>query len=227
MSRRSKRFQAVASKVDRQRHYSVTEAIKLLKETSTVKFDAAAEAHLRLGIDPKKGEQIVRGTVILPHGSGKVQKIVAFVTPAKEKEAKEAGADIVGGKELIDQIKKDEKINFEVAVAEPAMMKDLSVIARILGQKGLMPNPKVGTVTPEIKKIITELKKGKINFKNDENGNVHIMFGRLSFTEKQLQENFLTFIEALKKAKPETVKGTYFNSVVIASSMGPGIKVNI
>lgn len=227
MSKKSKRYQEVKAKVNRDQTYSLDEAIKLLKETSNIKFDASVEVHLKLGIDPKKGDQIVRSSVTLPHGTGKTKKIAAFVTPEKEKEAKEAGADVVGGKELIEQIKKDGKINFEVAVAEPAIMKELAIIAKTLGQKGLMPNPKTGTVTPDVKKAINELKKGKANFKNDDTGNVHMMIGKVSFSDDQLKENFHTFIEAVKKAKPESLKGTYIKSITLASSMGPGIKVAV
>ncbi|MBU1131610.1 50S ribosomal protein L1 [Patescibacteria group bacterium] len=225
MSKKSKRYQEAKAKVNADQSYPLDEAIKLLKETSKVKFDASVEVHVKLGINPKKGDQIIRSAVTMPHGTGKTKKIAAFVTPAKEKEAKAAGADVVGGKELIEQIKKDGKIDFEVAVAEPAMMKDLAVIAKTLGQKGLMPNPKTGTVTPDVKKAVEELKKGKANFKNDDTANIHLMIGKVSFPEEQLKENFQTFMEALKKAKPDSVKGAYIKSITLASSMGPGIKV--
>jgi large subunit ribosomal protein L1 len=226
MPKRSKRYKEAVAKINKNQTYSVDEAIKHLKEMAKAKFDESIEVHLNLGIDPKKGDQLVRGSVIMPHGTGKTKKIVAFVTPEKEKQAKEAGADLVGGKELIEQIKNTGKTDFEIAVAEPAMMKDLAVVARILGQKGLMPNPRTGTVATDIKKAITELKQGKINFKNDDTGNVHAMIGKMSFTKEQLKSNFSTLLEAIKKAKPDTIKGTYFKSIVVTSTMGPGLKVN-
>ena len=225
MPKKSKRYLAVKEKIAPDRAYALTEAIKLLKETSTVKFDASVEIHANLGIDPKKGEQIVRSTVSLPHGTGKTKRIAAFVTSEKEKEAKASGADVVGGLELINQIKASGKCDFDIAVAEPAIMKDLAVIAKILGTKGLMPNPKTGTVTPDIKKAVAELKKGKIAFKNDDSANVHVLVGKVSFSDDQLKENIEAFINTLKRLKPETVKGTYIRSLTLSSSMGPGIKI--
>ncbi len=227
MSKISKRLTVAKAKIDKNKAYSLAEAIKLVKETSTVKFDASVEVHLRLGIDIKKTEQTVRSSVVLPHGSGKNKKIAAFVTPAKEKEAKEAGADLVGGKELIDSIKKDGKCNFEIAVAVPEIMRDLSVIAKTLGQKGLMPNPKVGTVTSDLKKVIGEIKKGKVDFKNDDSGNLHAMVGKVSFAANQLLENIQAFLEAVKKARPDGLKGNYLESFIITSSMGPAIRVQL
>jgi large subunit ribosomal protein L1 len=218
-------MKANIAKIDRKKKYPLVEAVKLLKETANVKFDSSAEIHIKLGIDPKKGDQLVRGNVSLPHGTGKKLKIAAFVTPAKEKEAKEAGAEIVGGATLIEQIKKDGKCDFDIAVAEPAIMKDLAAVARILGQKGLMPNPKTGTVTPEIKKIIGELKKGKASFKNDDSANVHLMVGKVSFSEQQLKENIEVFLDAIRKAKPEGSKGNYIQSIFLSSTMGPSIRI--
>jgi len=225
MSKKSKRFKEVKEKVVAGKVYSIEEAVKLLKETSTVKFDASVEIHVKLGIDPKKGDQIIRSTLTLPHGTGKTKKIAAFVSPEKEKEAKVAGADLVGGIELINQIKKDGKCDFEVAVAEPSIMKDLAVIAKTLGTKGLMPNPKTGTVTPDIKKAVEDLKKGKIAFKNDDSANVHLMIGKVSFDDNKLKENIEAFINTIKRIKPETAKGTYIRSITLCSAMGPGIKI--
>lgn len=227
MSKHSKRYQNAQTKVENNKVYILADAIKLLKETAGVKFDASVEIHLRLGIDPKKGEQTVRGSVVLPHGSGKSKKVAAFVTPEKEKEAREAGAEIVGGKDLIEKIKKDGKCDFDVAVAVPEIMKEMAMIAKTLGQKGLMPNPKTGTVTPNIKQVIAEIKKGKIDFKNDDAGNLHAMAGKVSFTEENLVANIQAFLEAVKKAKPDGVKGAYFISATVCSTMGPGIKVQI
>ena len=213
--------------VDREKIYTLEEGIKLVKETSTVKFDASVEVHIRLGIDPKKGDQIIRGSVTLPHGTGKVLKLAAFVPNDRIKEAKDAGADIVGDEELIAEIKKTNKCDFDIAVTTPVMMKQLAVIARTLGQKGLMPNPKTGTIDENLKKMIGELKKGKVSYKNDAAGNVHLIVGKVSFEEKALVENFSIFLESLKKLKPQSVKGTYIKSLFVTSSMGPSIKVSI
>jgi len=227
MSKSSKRFGELKGKVDKEKKYSLDEAIKLLKETANVKFDSSVEVHAKLSIDPKKGDQIVRASVTLPHGTGKTKKVAAFVTEQKVKEAKEAGADIFGGKELIEQIKKDGKCDFDVTVAMPEIMKDLAVIAKTLGQKGLMPNPKTGGVTNDIKKAVEEIKKGKSDFKNDDSANVHLMVGKVSLSDVQLKEDIETFLHAVKKAKPEAVKSTYIQSVSIASTMGPGIKIQM
>lgn len=223
----SKRLKQARGKINSSQYYSAAEASKLVKETSCVKFDAAVEIHVRLGIDIKKSEQTVRASVLLPHGTGKTRKVAAFVQADKEKDAKDAGADIVGGKEFIEKIKKDGICDFDVAVATPEIMKDMAVIAKTLGQKGLMPNPKTGTVTSNIKQTIEEIKKGRVDFKNDDTGNVHAAIGRVSFTEQQLTENINAFMEALKKAKPDTIKGTYIKGVTISSTMGPGIKVQL
>src|SRR3989339_1988189 len=178
---RSKRYMELSAKIDKNTAYPPEEAIKLVKETASVKFDPSVEIHVRLGIDPKKGDQQIRGTVVLPHGSGKNKKIVVFATGEKAKDAKEAGADIVGAEELIEEIKKTGKCDFEIAVATPDMMKSLAVVARILGTKGLMPSPKNETVTMDIKKTVEELKKGKIAFRNDDTANLHVTIGKASF----------------------------------------------
>ncbi len=222
----SKRLTASAAKVDKNKTYSWDEAIKLVKETSGVKFDASVEVHAKLGIDPKKGEQQIRATVVLPHGTGKTKKIAAFVAADKEKEAKEAGADLVYGEEDIKKIKDSGKIDFELAVTTPDMMPKLAAIAKVLGPKGLMPNPKTETVSPNIKKMIEELKKGKITFKNDDTSNVHQMIGKMSFSEANLKDNLAAFLEALKKAKPNSAKGTYIQNLVLCSTMGPAIKIS-
>jgi large subunit ribosomal protein L1 len=212
---------------DKTKSYSVEEAIELTKKLSKTKFDASVEAHIRLGIDPKKGDQQVRSAVSLPHGTGKTVKVAAFVTPEKEKEVKAAGADYVGGDELIAEIKKTEKTDFQVAVAEPAIMKNLAQIAKILGTRGLMPSPKNETVTPDPAKAVTELKKGKVSFRNDDTGNIHVAIGKVSFDSKKLIENFEAILEAVKKAKPSSAKGTYIKNISISSTMGPGVKVII
>lgn len=218
---------AIRAKIDKNKVYTLDEAVKLIKETSGVKFDASVEVHANLGIDTKKTEQQVRATVVLPHGTGKTKKIAAFVTPEKEKDAKEAGADLVYGEEDIKKIKDTSKIDFEVAVTTPDMMPKLAAIAKVLGPRGLMPNPKTDTVGPNIKKMIEELKKGKVTFKNDDTGNIHQSVGKVSYSEEQLKDNINTFMEALKKAKPATAKGIFINNLVVCTTMGPAIKLAI
>ncbi|HPI67150.1 MAG TPA: 50S ribosomal protein L1 [bacterium] len=223
--KRSKRYLALKAKIEKNKLYSLDEALSLIKETAKAKFDESLEAHVRLGTDPKKGEQQVRAAVVLPHGTGKSKKIAVFTD--NEKEAKEAGADIIGNKELINKIKTTGVIDFEVAVATPEMMKELAQVAKILGPKGLMPSPKNETVTTNIKKAVADLKGGKIVFKSDENSNVHQLLGKISWSEAKLKENYETFIEALKKAKPAGVKGVYLKQIVLCSTMGPGVKINV
>lgn len=223
----SKRMKTAKEAVEKGKEYSLEQAVALTKDTAKVKFDASLEIHVRLGIDPKKSDQVVRGSVDLPHGTGKKVRVAAFVGPDKESEAKDAGADVYGGKDLIEQIKKDSKCDFDVAVATPDIMKELAVIARTLGQKGLMPNPKVGTVTADIKKIVSQLKAGKASYRSDDTANVHLAVGKVSFNSDQLCDNIKAFIDSLKKVKPETAKGTYIQSIYICSSMGPSVKVDI
>jgi len=223
----SKRFKAIAAKVDNNKVYTIEEAVKLVKETSDVKFDASVEVHAKLGIDPKKGDQIVRDSVSLPHGTGKTLRVAAFVPADLAKEAKAAGADVVGDEDLIEEIKKTSKCDFDIAVTTPGFMKQLSVIARVLGQKGLMPNPKTGTIGEDVIKMISELKKGKVSYKNDNTANIHVVIGKVSFAENALEENFKVLLDSLKKAKPQAIKGTYLKSLTITSSMGPGIKVSV
>lgn len=222
----SKRMKALVAKVDKNKVYSIDEAIALAKETSGVKFDASIEIHANLGIDPKKGEQQIRATVNMPNGTGKSKIIAAFVTPEKEKEAKDAGADFVYGEEEIKKIKDTGKFNFEIAVTTPDMMPKMAGVAKVLGPKGLMPNPKTETVSPNLTKMITELKKGKITFKNDDTSNIHVSVGKVSFKEAQLKENVVAFVEALKKAKPGTSKGTFIKNLVMKTAMGPAIRLS-
>lgn len=212
---------------DKNKTYSIAEAIELCKSLKKPKFDASIEAHFRLGIDTKKGDQQVRAAVSLPHGSGKVLKIAAFVSADKEKAAKEAGADFVGGEDLIAEIARTEKTDFEVAVAEVDMMRHLAKIAKILGTRGLMPSPKNETVTNNPIKAIEELKKGKISFKNDDTGNVHAIIGKISFENTKLEENLAVLIAAIKKIKPTSSKGVYMKNLTINVTMGPGVKVSL
>ena len=213
--------------IDKTKAYPIAEAIELVKKTAKTKFDGSVEVHFRLGVDTQKGEQQVRLAVSLPHGTGKTIKVAAFVTLAKEKEVRAAGADYVGGEELINEIKKTEKTDFQVAVAEPGIMKNLATIAKILGTRGLMPSPKNETVTPDPAKAVAELKKGKVSLKNDDTGNIHVAMGKVSFPAESLIENFTALLEAVRKAKPATTKGIYLKNISLNSTMGPGIKVAI
>jgi len=222
--KRGKKYKAAVEKVDRNKIYPIEEAIKFLRENKSAKFDESVEIHIKTNIDPKKSDQSVRGTVVLPHGTGKSKKI-AVITSTSAAEAEKAGADIVGGEELIDKIGK--KINFDVLVATPEMMPKLAKVAKILGPKGLMPNPKTETVTTKIKETVEALKKGKASFKNDDTGNVHQVVGKVSFEENKLTENVKIFLENVSKVKPGGLKGKLISSVTICSTMGPGIKISI
>ncbi|MFA6593771.1 MAG: 50S ribosomal protein L1 [Candidatus Buchananbacteria bacterium] len=223
----SKRFLAAKELVDNKKSYPVSEAVDLVKKTSTVKFDAAVEVHVKLGTNPKKTEQQVRSSAALPHGTGKSVKVAVISTNGDQiKAAKTSGADLVGDQDLINEIKNG-KINFDVLVATPEAMKLLAPIAKILGPKGLMPNPKDGTVTNNIAEAVINLKKGKVTFKNDDSGNIHVAIGRISFETAQLAENYQAFIDALNKAKPAAAKGTFIKNITVSSSMGPGIKVSV
>lgn len=224
-----KKYRAVAEKVDRSKVYELEEAIKVIKENKIAKFDESVEVHVKTNIDPKKGDQQIRGTVNLPHGTGKSKKI-AVITSTHEKEAKEAKADLVGGEDLIEKIKSGkffEKGGFDILVATPEMMPRLAPVAKILGPKGLMPNPKTETVTTKIKETVEALKKGKASFKNDNSGNVHQVVGKVSFETGKLLENIRKFMESFEKSKPAGLKGKMIRNVSICSTMGVGIRVNI
>lgn len=222
----SKRYNELKSQIDGNKAYSAEEAIELVKKTATTKFDSSVEIHVRLGIDPKKSDQQVRGTVSLPHGTGKTKKVCAIVSNAEaEKEAKDAGADIVGGTELIDEMAKTGKYNAEVFVTTPDMMPKMAKVAKVLGPKGLMPSPKNETVTTNLTKTIGELRKGKVAFKADDTANLHQVIGKSSFSKEQLSENYSTLMDAVRKAKPASSKGTYVMSITMTSTMGPAIKV--
>lgn len=220
--KRGKKYRAAAEKIDKNKTYSIEEAVKLIKENKTAKFDESVELHIKTNIDSKKGDQIIRGTVVLPHGSGKTKK-VAVITSNAQDEAKKAGADIVGGEELIENFSK--KIDFDVLVATPEMMPKLAKVAKILGPKGLMPNPKTETVTTKIKETVEALKKGKSAYKNDDSGNVHQTVGKISFADEKLVENIKVFIENLEKSKPSGLKGKLFSNITLCSTMGQGIKI--
>lgn len=223
--RMNKRMTDLLTRVDKTKVYSIDEAIVAVKETSTVKFDASVEVHVRLGIDTKKGDQQVRSTVVLPHGTGKSKRVAAFVGTNDEKAAKEAGADVIYLEDDIKKIKDTGKVDFDIAVATPEMMPKLAIAAKVLGPKGLMPNPKTDTVGANIAKLIGDVKKGKAAFKNDDTANVHQAIGKVSFSSEQLNENYVAFMDALKKAKPGSSKGIYIKSVFLTSTMGPSVKV--
>lgn len=223
----SKRFQEAQKQIDKTKRYGIEEAVQVVKKTSTVKFDAGVEVHLRLGIESTKADQIVRGSVTLPHGTGKKKKIAVFAEGKQAEAARKAGAEIVGGEELIKEIKQKGVTDFEVAVAHPTMMKHLGQIAKILGPKGLMPNPKSETVSADVAKVVKALQGGKITFRNDDTGNIHQLVGRISFDEKKLVENITAFLEAIKRARPTSMKGTYIVSSTLCSSMGPSIKLAV
>jgi len=206
--------------------YTLDEAVALLKKTSTTKFDSSCEVHMRLGVDPTHAEQMVRSTVALPNGTGRTVRVIAFVNEDKAKEAKSAGADKAGMEDLIEDITKG-WLEFDVAVATPDAMKSLGKIAKILGTKGLMPNPKAGTVTTDIGKTIGEIKKGKVEYRTDKQAQIHQIFGKASFGEQQLKENFVAFVKAVSDNKPVAVKGTYIKNISVANSMGPGITLDI
>jgi len=227
MAKIAKRAKANLELIGEDKVYSVEEAIELAKKTANTKFTGSIEVHIKTGIDAKKTDQAVRGIVALPNGTGKTKKVAAFVTEAKEKEAKDAGAVEVGGEELIKQIKETGKMNFDVAVAEPALMPKLAAIAKILGPRGLMPNPKTGTVGPNIGQMVKEIAGGKVNFKNDDSGNVHQIIGKSNFETAKLVENFKVFYDAVVHNKPAAFKGQFVKGISINASMGPGIRVKV
>lgn len=222
----SKRYKKIAEKVDKTKTYPAADAVKLLKELASAKFDETIEAHVRLGVDPKKSDQAVRGMVTLPHGVGKSKRIAVFAENIKAEEAKAAGADLVGGEDLISEIKQKGKTDFDVAVATPDIMKKMAPIAKILGPKGLMPSPKTETVTMDIGKIVKALKGGRVEFRSDAAGNVHLSIGKASFDAEKLKENYEEFIEVLKNSRPASAKGDFIKSVFLSSTMGPSIRIN-
>lgn len=223
----TKRFENAQKEIAVTKDYSIEEAVELAKKTATTKFVGNIEVDARLGIDPKKTDQVVRGTVNLPHGTGRTTRVGAFVTEAKEKEAAEAGAAVYGGDALIKKIKETGAIEFDVAVAEPAMMPKLAQVAKILGPKGLMPNPKTGTVTADITKAVKEYASGKTEFKNDDSGNVHMAIGKSNFESEKLVANFKAFLEALQASKGVGVKKEFIQKLAIHATMGPAIKVKL
>lgn len=224
--KRGKKYTEAAKLVDRATQYDVAEAISLVKKTAVAKFDETVEAHIRLGVDGRHADQQVRGAVVLPHGTGKTVRVLVFAKGDKVAEAEAAGADFVGGEELIPRIQNEGWFDFDVVVATPDMMGVVGRLGRVLGPKGLMPNPKAGTVTMDVTKAVNDIKAGKIEYRLDKTNIIHCPVGKASFTEEQLTENFNTLMDAIIKAKPASAKGTYMKSVTVTSTMGPGIKVN-
>lgn len=225
MSKKGKRFTDTLKKVESGKAYDIKESIALVKDTATAKFDETIEAHVRLGVDPRHADQQVRATVVLPHGTGKSKKILVFASGEKEKEALEAGADYAGLDELVTKVQGG-WVDFDVVVATPDTMAVVGKLGKVLGPRGLMPNPKTGTVTNDIKKAIDEIKAGKIEFRVDKGGILHVGFGKASFEVEKLEENFRTFMDAVMKVKPTAAKGQYLRSITIKSTMGPGVKVS-
>lgn len=224
--KRGKKYVEAAKAIDRGTLYDVADAVALVKKTAVAKFDETIEAHIRTGCDGRHADQQIRGAVVLPQGTGKKVRILVFAKDAKAEEAKAAGADYVGGMELIEKIQKENWFEFDVVVATPDMMGVVGRIGRVLGPKGLMPNPKAGTVTMDVTKAIQEIKAGKIEYRLDKTNIIHVPLGKASFTEEQLADNFQTLIDAINKARPAAVKGQFLKSVVLTSTMGPSVKVN-
>ena len=224
--KRGKKYLEAAKQIERGNLYDKAEAISLVKKSAVAKFDETIEAHIRTGCDGRHADQQIRGAVVLPHGTGKKVRILVFAKDAKAEEAKAAGADYVGAEDLIPKIQNENWFEFDVVVATPDMMGVVGRLGRVLGPKGLMPNPKAGTVTMDIAKAIAEIKAGKIEYRLDKTNIIHVPVGKASFTEEQLADNFQTLIDAINKAKPAAVKGQYLKSVTLTSTMGPGVKIN-
>lgn len=224
--KKGKRYAEAAKLVDRTKLYDVQEAVSVVKKAANAKFDETIEAHLRLGVDGRQADQQIRGAVVLPHGTGKKVRVLVFAKDAKAEEAKAAGAEYVGAEELIPKIQKENWFDFDVVVATPDMMGIVGRLGRDLGPKGLMPNPKAGTVTMDVTKAVQDIKAGKIEYRLDKTNIIHVPIGKASFTEEQLRDNFQTLMDAVIKARPSTLKGQYLKSVTIAPTMGPGVKLN-
>ena len=224
--KKGKKYLEAAKLVDRTVQYETAEAVSIVKKTAVAKFDETIEVHIRTGCDGRHADQQIRGAVVLPHGTGKTVKVLVFAKNAKADEALAAGADYVGAEELIPRIQNEGWLDFDVVVATPDMMGVVGRLGRVLGPKGLMPNPKAGTVTMDVTKAMADIKAGKIEYRLDKSNIIHAPIGKASFTEEQLEDNFQTLIEAIRKAKPAAVKGQYLKSVTMASTMGPGVKLN-
>jgi large subunit ribosomal protein L1 len=226
MAERGKKYQDAIKLVDRTQVYPPAEAVDLVKQTSTVNFDPSVEAHIRLGVDPRHADQMVRGTVVLPHGTGKIVRVAVFAQGDKAQEALRAGADEVGGEDLVKKIEAG-WLEFDVALATPDMMGQVGRLGRILGRRGLMPNPKAGTITFDLERAIREVKAGRVEFKVDKGAIIHVPVGKASFEPQQLVENLASLVDAVNRAKPSGAKGQYLRTLTIASTMGPGVRVDI
>ena len=226
MRKFGKKYVEASKKVEKNTLYSATDAVKLVKETNVTKFDSTIDVAIKLNVDPKKADQMLRGSLVLPNGSGKSKKILVLAKGEQAKVAKELGADYVGDKDLIDKIKTENWFDFDIIVATPEMMPEVGKIGNILGPRGLMPNPKTGTVTPKVDTVINDIKKGMVEYRTDSYGNIHTIIGKASFTEKSLLENLKYVVSTISKSKPTSVKGTFVQGISISSTMGPGIKVD-
>jgi large subunit ribosomal protein L1 len=227
MPRHGKKYEEAASRFDRLTPYPAPEAVELVKNMASAKFDETVEAAFQLGIDPRKADQLVRGTVALPHGTGKQIRVAVFAPADKAREAEEAGADLVGGKELVAELAAGRELDFDLAIATPDMMAEVGKLGRILGPRGLMPNPKAGTVTPDVAKAVSEFKAGRIEYRNDKFGNVQVPVGKASFSSEQLVANLAVLTAEIMRVKPSSAKGRYMRQLVISSTMGPGVKVDV
>ena len=226
MANKSKKYTQAVAKIDRTKLYDSKEALDLVAEIASAKFDETVEAHIKLGVDGRHADQQVRGAIVLPHGTGKTKRVLVFAKGEKATEAQAAGADFVGAEDLVQKIQKENWFEFDVVVATPDMMGVVGRLGRVLGPKGLMPNPKSGTVTFDVTKAIEEIKDGKVEYRLDKNNIVHVPVGKVSFGGEKLAENFATLMSAIVKAKPASAKGTYLRSITVASTMGPGVKIN-
>ena len=225
--KKGKKYVEAASKIEKGASYTKEEAIKLVKETAVTKFDSSVEIAMRLNLDTKKADQQLRGAIVLPNGTGKTKKVLVLAKGPKATEAKEAGADFVGDMDMIEKIEKENWFEFDTLIATPDMMPALGKIGKILGPKGLMPNPKTGTVTMDVKKAVEDVKKGRVEYRTDTYGNVHALIGKVSFTNDALLENLNAFVNVILKAKPSVVKGAYVKNVTLSSTMGPGVKIDL
>jgi large subunit ribosomal protein L1 len=226
MPNHGKKYREAAGKIDRHTPYPARQAVDLVKSTATAKFDETIEAAFQLGIDPRKADQLVRGTVALPHGTGKQVRVAVFAPADKAREAEEAGADLVGGKELVAELAEGRELDFDLAIATPDLMAEVGKLGRILGPRGLMPNPKAGTVTPDVAKAVAEFKAGRIEYRNDRYGNVHVPIGKVSFEADQLVSNLASVAAEIVRVKPASAKGRYVKKLVLSSTMGPGVLVD-